>query len=129
MPTGEPTSVGPPSRSLPKASEKCQNRKQPNNLHPRTSSNTQIDKRFFLITHARHISPVTMSGEKRPASASFGTTQLVKRQRSEADMNNGALAKTNGANSGALVQGVSLPPLFKVLLPIRTKVYGEGMNI
>jgi Prp8 binding protein len=43
-----------------------------------------------------------MSGEKRPASASFGTTQLVKRQRSDADLNGGALARVNGT------QGVSL---------------------
>ncbi|KAK3066419.1 hypothetical protein LTR53_017241 [Teratosphaeriaceae sp. CCFEE 6253] len=46
-----------------------------------------------------------MSGEKRAASESFGTTQLVKRQRSQADLNGGALARTNGAGGGALVQG------------------------
>lgn len=45
-----------------------------------------------------------MSGEKRAAGESFGSTQLVKRQRSEADTN-GALVKANG---GALMQGVSL---------------------
>ncbi|KAK5109317.1 hypothetical protein LTR62_007086 [Meristemomyces frigidus] len=44
-----------------------------------------------------------MSGEKRAASSSFGTTQLVKRQRSDADLNGKAVARTNGAG-GALVQ-------------------------
>ncbi|KAK5155042.1 hypothetical protein LTS14_005997 [Recurvomyces mirabilis] len=45
-----------------------------------------------------------MSGEKRAASESFGTTQLVKRQRSDADLNGSALARTNGAG-GALIKG------------------------
>lgn len=49
-----------------------------------------------------------MSGEKRAASESFGTSQLVKRQKSDANMSNSALAKTNGAG-GAMIQGVSLP--------------------
>lgn len=44
-----------------------------------------------------------MSGEKRAAAESFGSTQLVKRQRSEAEMNDGALTNANG---GALIQGV-----------------------
>lgn len=48
-----------------------------------------------------------MSGEKRPASASFGTTQLVKRQKSEANINDGTVARVNGSG-GALVKGVSL---------------------
>jgi Prp8 binding protein len=52
-----------------------------------------------------------MSGEKRAASSSFGTTQLVKRQRSEADLNGGALARMDGARGGALIQGVGLPIL------------------
>ncbi|KAK3049299.1 hypothetical protein LTR09_009477 [Extremus antarcticus] len=46
-----------------------------------------------------------MSGEKRAASSSFGTTQLVKRQRSEANINGGAVARVNGSGSGAMVQG------------------------
>ncbi|QIW98046.1 hypothetical protein AMS68_003564 [Peltaster fructicola] len=46
-----------------------------------------------------------MSGEKRAASASFGSTQLVKRQRSEANLNGSALTKTNAGTSNALVQG------------------------
>ena len=50
-----------------------------------------------------------MSGEKRPASASFGTTQLVKRQKSDSNLNDGALSRTNGSSSGALIHGVSLP--------------------
>lgn len=59
-----------------------------------------------------------MSGEKRPASASFGSTQLVKRQKSDANLNGGALARTNGGNSGALIQGVSLSKFFySITLP------------
>lgn len=57
-----------------------------------------------------------MSGEKRAASDSFGTTQLVKRQRSDANLNGSAVARVNGSASGALVQGVSLhEPLYKFL--------------
>ena len=44
-----------------------------------------------------------MSGEKRPAS--FGSSQLVKRARPEANGNE--LATINGSSSGALIQGVS----------------------
>ncbi|KAK0267677.1 hypothetical protein LTR35_016086 [Friedmanniomyces endolithicus] len=46
-----------------------------------------------------------MSGEKRGASESFGTTQLVKRQRSQSNLNGGALTRTNGGGGMALVQG------------------------
>ncbi|KAK5737767.1 hypothetical protein LTR17_006415 [Elasticomyces elasticus] len=46
-----------------------------------------------------------MSGEKRAASASFGSAQLVKRQRSEQNLNGGALTRMNGAGGGALIQG------------------------
>ncbi|EGP88445.1 unnamed protein product [Zymoseptoria tritici ST99CH_1E4] len=46
-----------------------------------------------------------MSGEKRAASSSFGgSTQMVKRQKSDADLNGGALTRTNGGSS-ALIQG------------------------
>lgn len=45
-----------------------------------------------------------MSGEKRAAADSFGSSQLVKRQRSGAELNGSALTKANG---GALIQGVS----------------------
>lgn len=50
-----------------------------------------------------------MSGEKRAASQSFGTTQLVKRQKSDANLNGSAVARVNGSGSNALVQGVSPP--------------------
>ncbi|KAF2483471.1 WD40-repeat-containing domain protein [Neohortaea acidophila] len=46
-----------------------------------------------------------MSREKRPASASFGTSQLVKRQKSEANLNDGTVARVNGSAGGALVKG------------------------
>ena len=51
-----------------------------------------------------------MSAEKRLASNSFGTSQLVKRQKSNADLSDGkaiATTKSNAAN-GALIQAVSL---------------------
>ncbi len=53
-----------------------------------------------------------MSTGKRPASNSFGTSQIVvKRQKSNADLGNyKAVAVTNGnAGNGALIQAVSLP--------------------
>jgi hypothetical protein len=46
---------------------------------------------------------LTMSGEKRPAANSFGSTQLVKRAKSDAT----AVAVVNGtAHNGALIQAV-----------------------
>ena len=50
-----------------------------------------------------------MSAAKRPASNSFGSSQMVvKRQKSSADINGKAVAVTNGStSSGALVQAVS----------------------
>ena len=51
-----------------------------------------------------------MSAGKRPASNSFGSSQMVvKRQKSNADLNNHkAVAVTNGGTgNGALVQAVS----------------------
>ena len=54
-----------------------------------------------------------MSGEKRAAGESFGSTQLVKRQRSDANLNSGSLTKFNGS---ALVQAVSLSQPDEVLL-------------
>ena len=48
-----------------------------------------------------------MSGEKRAAAASFGTSQLVKRQKSDANVGDGTVARVNGSGSGALVKGVS----------------------
>ncbi|KAI7140231.1 hypothetical protein KC331_g17397, partial [Hortaea werneckii] len=50
-----------------------------------------------------------MSGEKRSAADSFGSNQLVKRQRSEAELNGGQLTRANG--SSALVQGNAAAPL------------------
>jgi len=52
-----------------------------------------------------------MSGEKRPAADSFGSTQLVKRAKSDANLNgSSAIAVVNGsAQNGALVQAVWLP--------------------
>ena len=50
-----------------------------------------------------------MSGEKRPAADSFGSTQLVKRAKSDANLPNTAVAVLNGtAANGALVQVVCL---------------------
>ncbi|KAF2735721.1 cell cycle control protein-like protein cwf17 [Polyplosphaeria fusca] len=47
------------------------------------------------------------SGEKRPASDSFGTTQLVKRAKSDANIGNSEVAVVNGsAQNGALIQAV-----------------------
>jgi hypothetical protein len=44
-----------------------------------------------------------MSGEKRPAPELFGSTQLVKRQKSSSNLNSDALVKASG--NGALIQG------------------------
>lgn len=52
-----------------------------------------------------------MSAGKRPASNSFGSSQMVvKRQKSNSDLGNGnAVALTNSsAGNGALIQAVSL---------------------
>lgn len=50
-----------------------------------------------------------MSAEKRSASNSFGTSQLVKRQKSNADLGaSSAVAVTNAnVGNGALIQAVS----------------------
>ena len=49
-----------------------------------------------------------MSGEKRPAADSFGSSQLVKRAKSDANLNgNTAVTVVNGsAQDGALIQAV-----------------------
>ncbi|KAF2100862.1 putative U5 snRNP complex subunit [Rhizodiscina lignyota] len=48
-----------------------------------------------------------MSAEKRPAADSFGTNQLVKRQKSDANINSNSVAVVNGsAQNGALIQSV-----------------------
>lgn len=55
---------------------------------------------------------MSSSAEKRPASSSFGSSQLVKRQRSDASLGgSSAVAIANGTGrNGALVQRVSLAP-------------------
>jgi hypothetical protein len=62
-------------------------------------------QRIFL---PRHIT--IMSSEKRPAAESLGTTQLVKRQKSDASMSgNRTIAVVNGnAQNGALIQAVCI---------------------
>ncbi|KXT05771.1 hypothetical protein AC578_1023 [Pseudocercospora eumusae] len=51
-----------------------------------------------------------MSGEKRAADQSFGSTQLVKRQRSNGNINGGALIQANGAGTvGFSAQGLQAP--------------------
>jgi len=65
-----------------------------------------------------------MSGEKRPASSSFGTTQLVKRQRSGVDMD-GSLARVNGSSNGALIKGVSSHKL-RMIYNVSAKAALEG---
>lgn len=48
-----------------------------------------------------------MSAEKRPAADSFGTNQLVKRQRSDANINGSSVAVVNeSAQNGAIIQSV-----------------------
>ncbi|KAJ9646365.1 hypothetical protein H2199_002414 [Coniosporium tulheliwenetii] len=48
-----------------------------------------------------------MSSEKRPAADSFGSSQLVKRQRSDANLGSNSVALVNGtARNGALIQAV-----------------------
>ena len=57
-------------------------------------------------------STTIMSGEKRQASNSFGTSQLVKRQKSNVDLGSNAVVSTNtSAGNGALIQAVSYQPL------------------
>ena len=60
-----------------------------------------------------------MSAEKRSASNSFGTSQLVKRQKSNVDLGDSrAVAVTNAsAGNGALIQSVSCSIDARVLLP------------
>lgn len=55
-----------------------------------------------------HPTSAVMSAEKRLASNSFGTSQLVKRQKSNADLGNSkAVATTNASSAnGALIQAV-----------------------
>ena len=52
-----------------------------------------------------------MSREKRPAADSFGSTQLVKRAKSDANLNgSSAVTVVNGpGQNGALIQAVCMP--------------------
>lgn len=66
-----------------------------------------------------------MSAAKRPASNSFGSSQMVvKRQKSSTDINGKSLAVTNGGSgSGALIQAVSpAPPPFFFQTPTNTNL-------
>jgi Prp8 binding protein len=48
-----------------------------------------------------------MSREKRPANEAFGTSQLVKRTKSDANLGSSAVAVVNGSGAnGALIQAV-----------------------
>ncbi|OJD35851.1 u5 snrnp complex [Diplodia corticola] len=47
-----------------------------------------------------------MSSEKRPAADSFGSNQLVKRQRSDNDLGNEVAITNSSAHNGALIQAV-----------------------
>ncbi len=61
---------------------------------------------------------VKMSAGKRPASNSFGSSQMVvKRQKSNTDINGKDLAITGGGKdaNGALIQAVSLEICTKLL--------------
>lgn len=50
-----------------------------------------------------------MSKEKRAASNSFSSSQLVKKQKSDGNLNGRAVAVTNGgAKNGALIKSVCL---------------------
>jgi Prp8 binding protein len=54
--------------------------------------------------------PHTMSAEKRAASGSFSSSQMVKRQKSDANLNGSALTVVNGsARDGAIIKAVCLP--------------------
>lgn len=57
-----------------------------------------------------------MSGDKRPASGSFGASQVVvKRQKSEANIANGsAVALAGDSKNGALIQSVSYPHITRM---------------
>jgi hypothetical protein len=58
-----------------------------------------------------------MSGEKRPAANSFGSAQLVKRAKSDANVKgSSAVAVVNGsAQNGALIQAVCYQSVHRLL--------------
>ncbi len=50
-----------------------------------------------------------MSREKRPATNTFGTSQLVKRAKADANLSSSAVAVVNGTGqNGALIKAVCL---------------------
>lgn len=65
----------------------------------------------FVIVHTL----VLMSGEKRPAADTFGSTQLVKRAKSDAHLNgNSAVTVANGPGQhGALIQAVCIAQVWR----------------
>ena len=79
-----------------------------------------------------------MAAAKRPASNSFGSSQMVvKRQKSDTDINGKDLAVTSGSKSanGSLIQAVSLSPsplfsthLPSVPLPLTERVLNESLK-
>jgi hypothetical protein len=61
-----------------------------------------------------------MSSEKRAASNSFGSAQMVKRQKSDTNLNGSAVAVVNGsARDGALIKAVCSP-----LMQVCSTIYG-----
>ena len=71
---------------------------------------------YWITTSSEPADSTNMSAAKRPASNSFGSSQMVvKRQKSSADINGKAVAVTNGsASSGALMQAVSSPSYYRI---------------
>ena len=58
-----------------------------------------------------------MASEKRAASNSFGSAQMVKRQKSDTNLNGSAVTVVNGsARDGALIKAVCISPLVQRVL-------------
>lgn len=52
-----------------------------------------------------------MSREKRPANNAFGSSQLVKRAKADANLgDSSAVTVVNGGQNGALIQSVCMHP-------------------
>ena len=79
---------------------------------PRPPSNSCPPATFFFSdipgTLGNTIPIAVMSGEKRPAQAAFGSANqlVVKRKKSDADLNPGTAVVKGSAQGGALVQSV-----------------------
>lgn len=74
-----------------------------------TISRTERSARTTLLTRSvEHLSPgtSTMSAEKRAATDGFGSHQIVKRQKSDNNLNNSVAVVNGGAQNGALIQSV-----------------------